>query len=481
MEKGTDFDEDSVTSSYNHSHQQLRAHPILWGTVGISQTLLTAGVVFGWASLLPVLREQGIDFTPEQFSLIFSVGAIGNYLSTLFFGLLLDNFGPKMTGITASILYSFGLTLCYFVDNYMCLLVGFGLVGFSGPGIQMPTLHLANLFPTKNGGTGAFYMSAQAAAFDGGTIIFFLVRLAYQITGFRLSRFFLFYNIVPICSLLTAIFVWPKEILDSPEANQHEIKDYIGVGSPYLSPAGRKSIREGHLSQGVLVNAPLSTILRHPSFWVLSTWGAIHILKLNFVVATINDQLDQNVDSATADHLIDVLGAMLPFGFVALPLVATFLDRAPLLAFQLANLIGIMYGGVMSFCPGSSSMEAFIVFPSVACSRQLVYSTLFHQVGAIFGFANYGVLLGLINVTVSACTTIQTPLVNWSESIGSYYWANLLLLMVTVPLFFSVLYSNPSGGLSHSGSGRKKHFNGKSDMETEHSRLLDKKSAVSER
>ncbi|KAL3930195.1 MAG: hypothetical protein SGARI_004553, partial [Bacillariaceae sp.] len=341
-------------------HKRLRAQPVLWASVGISQTLLTAGVVFGWASLLPILRDeqqQGVVdcFTPEQFSLIFSVGAIGNYLSTLFFGLLLDNFGPKACGILASILFSVGLTLCYFVNNYVCLLVGFGMVGFAGPGIQMPTLHLANLFPAENGGTGALYMSAQAAAFDGGTIVFFLLRLAYQMTGFPVQNFFLCYNVVPIWSFLTAIFVWPREILDSPDALQQRTEEYVGVGSPYLSPSGRMSMRSGKLSEGKLVNAPLSTVLRHPSFWVLATWGAIHILKLNFVVATINDQLNQNVDQDTADHLIDVLGAMLPFGFVVLPLVASFLDRAPFLAFQLANVIGIMYGGVMSFCPGSSA------------------------------------------------------------------------------------------------------------------------------
>ena len=131
---------------------------------------------------------------------------------------------------------------------------------------------------------------------------------------------------------------------------------YVGIGSPYLSASGRQSFRgkgpKAERSQ--LVNAPLSTVLRHPAFWALATWAGVHILKLNFVVATINDQLKQNVDKETADHLIDVLGAMLPFGFVALPLVATFLDRAPILAFERANLIGITYGAVLSFAPESA-------------------------------------------------------------------------------------------------------------------------------
>lgn len=36
----------------------------------------------------------------------------GNYMSTLFFGTTLDRYGPRMTAILASILFSLGLVLC---------------------------------------------------------------------------------------------------------------------------------------------------------------------------------------------------------------------------------------------------------------------------------------------------------------------------------------------------------------------------------
>ena len=432
------YDLDAVDQKTT-SQERLRSHPIFWGIIGVTQTLLTSGVIFGWASLLPVIRNEGVDYTPEQFSLIFTAGAIGNYMSTLGFGLVLDNFGPKTTGILSSMLYIMGLFLCSFIHIYYCFAIGFFIIGFAGPGIQMPTLHLANLFPSENGGTGALYMSAQAAAFDGGTAVFAIVRLIYQLTGFSASSFFLLYTIIPVWSLLTAIFFWPNDILENPNIDEKDEDEYMGIGSPYLSASGRMSVRNGNIMPNALVNAPLSTVVKHPAFYSLATWAGIHILKLNFVVATINDQLIENVDEDQADHLIDILGFMLPFGFVALPIVAAFLDRAPILAFELANIIGVCYGAVMAFCPGSQWLEAFIVFPSVACSRQLVYSTLFHQVGATFGFANYGVLLGLINVMVSAFSTIQTPLVQWSEMKGSYYLANLLLVSISEQFLSSTL------------------------------------------
>ena len=145
-----------------------------------------------------------------------------------------------------------------------------------------------------------------------------------------------------------------------------------------------------------------------------------------------------------ANLLIQIFGAMLPFGFVVLPLVAILLSRSTILCFQVANTVGVLYGAVLTFVPNQTLYQVFIVFTSVATSRQLVYSTVFHQTGELFGFCNYGVLLGLTNVVVSVASLVQGPLVAWSESRGSYFGANLILLLLTVPLFCLVYGTVPN-------------------------------------
>mmetsp|Transcript_22259 Transcript_22259/g.46893 ORF Transcript_22259/g.46893 Transcript_22259/m.46893 type:complete len:493 (-) Transcript_22259:3099-4577(-) len=445
----------------NPTHEHLKARPVVWGVVAITQTLLTSGLIFGWASLLPIIRKSETNYTPEQYSLIFTAGAIGNYTSTLVFGIIMDNVGPRFTGVIASTSLVIGLILCSFDENYGSFTIGFYVIGFAGPGIQMPTLHLANLFPSKTGGTGAFYMSAQAAAFDGGTAVFAVYRMIYEWTSLSASTFFLLYTAIPFWCLFTAIFAWPNEILETPSHPENprksdNIEEHIGIGSPYLSPKGRLSTRDEDNAHNSLINAPISTIVKHPSFWALASCAGIHILKFNFFVVTINDQLDHDVSTKTSNHLIDILGAMLPFGFVALPLVASILDREPVVALELVNSIGILYGAVLTFAPGSLWMQYGIVFPSVACSLQLVYSTLFHQVGDSFGFASYGVSLGLINVTVSAFSAVQTPFAKLAENQESYYWANLLWA-ATFPFFFTVLFCNPEGFPTKIGRGGGSH------------------------
>ena len=161
-----------MTTFDARQHERLLSRPVFFASIGVIHTLLTAGIVFGWASLLPILRDEGLDLSPSDFCRIFTHGAIGNYMSSLPFGLVLDKFGPKICGIMASVLFGIGCVLCSFaIQIPTCLNMGFALLGFAGPAIQLPTLHLARLFPgqAREGGSGgaALFMSAQAGAFDG--------------------------------------------------------------------------------------------------------------------------------------------------------------------------------------------------------------------------------------------------------------------------------------------------------------------------
>jgi LAT3 family solute carrier family 43 protein 3 len=445
----------NIDSEDERYHDRLREYPVLFASIGVLHTLLTAGIVFGWASLLPVLRAEGIELSAGEFTSIFTHGAIGNYLSSLPFGLLLDRVGPKICGVLASVLFGLGLVLCSMATSSTLYLdAGFALLGFAGPAIQLPTLHLARLFPgeAREGGSGgaALMMSAQAGAFDGGTMVFAIFSLLASLFGMPSRLFFRIYLIVPIFTLFTAAFFWPNIIL--PDATPGKLvknNSFIGQSpylnrSPYLGSAANK-LPSGDDTNTQLKDAPLSVILTSAPFYCLGLWVAVHILKLNFVVATINDQLEYAMpdEPDTVHSLIRIFGAILPFGFVILPLVAYLLARSTMMCFQLANAIGILYATVLTFFPSVASSQILVVFTSVAMSRQLVYSTVFHQTGELFGFSNYGVLLGLTNVIVSAASLVQGPLVEWAEASHCYFWPNIVLLAATIPLTIIVYYTAP--------------------------------------
>ena len=463
-------------------HDFLKSHRYLSALIGISHTFLCSGIVFGWASLVPILRSETVHFSSTTYAEIFTAGAIGNYLSNLPFGFLLDVRGPKTCGIVASSVFGIGLGLCSFATSHYCqvhfghndssiaLGIGFFLIGFSGPAIQIPTLHLAKLFK-KNEETGsggdAFYMSAQAAAFDGGTAIFALFAYFARLYDWKASSFFLAYECIPLYTLLTAVWIWPNKILEDENVKPSFHKtisnhSFGGPGSPFLSESSLNRIarrKQNHPKTppmpppSPLKDAPLVSVLSHPAFYSLATWVSIHILKLNFVVATINDQLLEqfpfsghsdisDTNMKTVSTLVNIFGAMLPFGFIIMPFSGFLLQTDPMWAFQVANIFGVGYGAIFLLAPKNTVLLSCIAFPMIATSRQLVYSTVFHQIGTLFGFANFGVLLGILNVIVSVTSILQNPLVLWAEGTNSgYFGPNLILLGLTIPLFGIVLCS----------------------------------------
>jgi hypothetical protein len=126
----------------------------------------------------------------------------------------------------------------------------------------------------------------------------------------------------------------------------------------------------------------------------------------------------------------------------------------------LTNIFGLVYGLILVYFASIPGLLKWVVFPVIATSRQMVYSTIFHQIGVTFGFANYGVLLGLTNILVSAFSIIQNPLVTWSENLGDYKSANTVLLLMTLPLFAAGLVVTDSSSSMRQNS--QKSFSHKS-------------------
>lgn len=100
----------------------------------------------------------------------------------------------------------------------------------------------------------------------------------------------------------------------------------------------------------------------------------VHIIKLISVVDTITtcDDFVHAQSPDTVDTLISIAGAMLPFGFVVLPVVA-YLPGVPCWrVFKSCTVDAVSSCGVLSILG---------VFVSVTT---IVYSTVFHQTGELF-------------------------------------------------------------------------------------------------
>jgi len=426
--------------------------------VGLSQTMLCAGVVFGWSALESVFLKEGVFASePSMYTAVFTYGAIGNYLSNLPCGWILDTYGPMKTGIVAAFGFALGVFLCSITTfDQDALAFGYLFLGFFGPCVQLPTLHLACLFPQNS----AAVMSMQAAAFDSGSIVFYLAKIAYKYS-WSTANFFRLYLVVPAYILVVSLAWWPGVTMNNDEPEDEDAKAKAPASSsssesaPLLASvlpppqqasttttfsAGEKlednSTRSwtNWLTPGKenLHGADLARIMTSTEFWTLTAFTAIHILKLNFVIATIDFQMD-TILPHDADELIWNFGWMLPLGFVIMPVSSYLLEHKGVAAFQLANLFGVVYG--WSINVPIREVQLFVTFPLVALSRQLVYGCVFFTISKVFGYKHFGVTLGVANIAVSFIGLIQYPVALAAENAGTWKVVNAILACIGIPLF----------------------------------------------
>lgn len=158
--------------------------------------------------------------------------------------------------------------------------------------------------------------------------------------------------------------------------------------------------------------------------------------RLTFVMGTVGAQLEakfghKHKGAQRSARLAGTFSALLPFGFLGMPLIGWLLDRKPLCAsFFLVDLAGAAYGALL-FAQADWALE--LCFALVALSQQLVYSTYFAAVAKLFGFANYGKLSGVINLLVAGLGSAQYALGALALAHG-FAAVNLALLVSVLPL-----------------------------------------------
>ncbi|KAK2756122.1 hypothetical protein FQN54_005530 [Arachnomyces sp. PD_36] len=187
---------------------------------------LSAGIVFGFAALKPILiqegafREQCDGDEPDsiympcykqeiRLNLMFTIAATATNMCALPVGAILDAYGPRISSMIGCLWLLLGALLLAFAtsipfDSYT---PGYLFLGVGGSFMFVPVFQLSNTFPAHSG----MILSMLTGAFDSSTILFLLFRLMNEHTDGYISirRFFLFYLIVPILILLLQLFLMP--------------------------------------------------------------------------------------------------------------------------------------------------------------------------------------------------------------------------------------------------------------------------------
>ncbi|XP_019370062.1 PREDICTED: solute carrier family 43 member 3 isoform X1 [Gavialis gangeticus] len=307
---------------------------------GLMECMCFAGVIFGWASLVYVLKgldyfedlckpvanmtvntthETGCSEQDEQFSLIFTIGSFMNNFMTFPTGCIFDRFGTLAARLLAIFLYTGGTLLISFSTAATALMLfpAMSLLSIGGILLILTNMQVGNLF----GKHRSTIITLYNGAFDSSSAVFLIIKLLYE-KGLTLRDMFLFITACSAWHLIRTFFLMPKQHIPYPlppgysygmtcrksqSYHTYEEKQPAHRGGsndlqsePVLAEADRSPndfLSKGHKEPPV--RSFQSCVISKLFFWHL-VWLSVIQLRHYFFIGTLNPMLEHLTEKNTA-------------------------------------------------------------------------------------------------------------------------------------------------------------------------------------
>ncbi|XP_051513897.1 equilibrative nucleobase transporter 1-like [Myxocyprinus asiaticus] len=197
-----------------------------WFTLvsGLMECLGFAGAVFGWASLVFVLKTEGyfsdlcVNATvngtiiedcrgqDEQLSLIFTIASFMNNFLLLPNGFLFDHFGTAVARLLGISVYTTGMLLIAFSSpaNSILLFPALSFIAVGGILFLVTNIQVGNLF----GKHRSTIITMYNGAFDSSSAVFLIIKLLFE-DGVSLRGSFLFLSCCSVIHVFRTFVLLP--------------------------------------------------------------------------------------------------------------------------------------------------------------------------------------------------------------------------------------------------------------------------------
>jgi len=396
------------------------------------QTFLASGIIYGWASLYTLFIETNVygercpkdepfcDAQKAGLHMIYTVASSLNLASQLPWGYILDKWGPRV----CLSLSMFGVIIGLFVlgiaapDNDTYLL-GVAIFGASGPGVQNALFHVSELFPHRK----STIMAIISGAFQLGFVVFLLLKQMWETFGITLRPMLMGYCVLLTALFILGLFIWPDRAFSQD--------DFVGDSEPLLrkmsldtddriiepSPPAKK--------QPPQPDESFCAQLCSPAFAGVLIWMAVSLFWANFYIGTVVEQMyTRSGDNPPLTRwYTNIFNLSLPLGVLGIPTFGRIADKKGFTWSIIATtILAIMFSGLNLL---SSLPVQILTFFAYAFFRTFLFSLMFSYVAAEFGFANFGVLTGLILCFAGAVATLQYPLGSYAAKPGNLETVNV--------------------------------------------------------
>lgn len=459
--------------------------------------LFAAGPVFGFAALKPVLIAQGIysnacDISDEppafhaaealcveqdlKLNLMFTWAAVVTNATALLVGSILDNYGPRITGIAGSIILAFASLLLSngsTIEQFDAYLYGYIALAFGGPFVFISCFQLANSFPGKSG----LILALLTGCFDSSSALFLAYRVVFQnnyIENLTMKKFFSCYMLVPIFILLCQLFIMPHESyktvediakigetgLDEtglpldPDDSRYQSSEIASLenarsrrGSIKSTKSVFEEIADNRLKEisggvfGVLHSKTIKQQFQSPWWYVMCLFTTIQMLRINYFVATVGSQMEYYFNPDTAVTINKFFDIALPLGgIISIPFIGLILDN-------LHTYVVLSILLCVSTAIGVFGMLPVRVFQYLGILLLVVYRPFYYTAVSdycvkVFGYATFGTVYGAIICFSGLMNLTQTLLDNAThfQFGGNPNPINLFLTLLTVLFGISMLW-----------------------------------------
>ncbi|XP_007430314.1 solute carrier family 43 member 3 isoform X1 [Python bivittatus] len=200
---------------------------------GLVECMCFAGVIFGWASLVFVLKDlnyfenlcesaanktinqttPGCAAQDEQFSLIFTIGSFMNNFMTFPTGYIFDHFGTTAARLLAISSYTIGTLLIAFSSAATAVMLypALSFLSIGGILLILTNMQVGNLF----GKHRSTIITLYNGAFDSSSAIFLIIKLLYE-KGLSLGAMFFFMSACSVWHLVRTFFLMPRYHIPYP-------------------------------------------------------------------------------------------------------------------------------------------------------------------------------------------------------------------------------------------------------------------------
>ncbi|KAI1075504.1 amino acid transporter [Whalleya microplaca] len=457
-------------AAYKVSHPK-RVAQVVFGTV---LCCLAAGIVFGFASLKPVLIAEGVygdlcrtedvnyarddDIVPcpEQdmrLNLFFIVASITTNMSSLIAGVVLDRFGRRACYNASAVFLAAGCILlgyAFAIPEFDGYITGNIMLALGGTFLFVPSFQLANAFPKYSG----IIVAVVTGAFDASAAVFLFYHLAWEATGgsFAPEQFFFGYLIVPAILLIGEWVLMPahayqttpelKQKIEKAQDTTHDIHesdedienpnelhrvrslradrrlsklDQIEqvIGDAEAREERAQKEEESRLASGiwgVLHGLPAHKQMMTAWFVLILLLTVLQMLRMNYFIATIRSQYRYLLQSDKAAEAIN------SFFDVALPVGG--IAATPFIGVLLNNLSVATTLAVLTCYIATIGIlnclpflwAGYATVISFVLFRPLYYSAVSDYATKVFGFATFGRIYGMITCLSGVVNFAQTGL-----------------------------------------------------------------------